>query len=504
MHKPPLQDVIVKPNSARRTMHESSTYGIDERTSIPRRPSQNAQPLERRRALPPVPPRQDNRDQYHEAHEPYSAYENENNKRGGQRWLYFALGIGAIVLVCSFALSLVFAGATVTVIPRQEQTTVNASFVAAAEPAAGELGFQQMTIERTAEKTVPASAEAQAEERSSGKITIYNDHSKGIQRLIKNTRFESKDGRIYRIRESVEVPGKVDATPGTIEVVVFAEEAGEDYNIEGEMEFTLPGLKGLPQEGKVYGKSKGAITGGFVGSRRTVAESDRNIAVEALKTELADQLREAAFSASEKPAGHHLYNGAIFFEYVTNEDRPGKENEVVISVTGRLHGVLFEANAFAQFLARQAIAGYDGNTVRIDNPDALTVTVRAGTGSDSSSTAGDEEEADETDKETRMAAMDESERALPTTNEGAATPWTQPKLNVEIAGNVKFIWQFDEVALRADLAGQQKTRMTDPKDTSILGRYPGIDRAEASVRPFWRSTFPEEVEDITVLTSLDS
>ena len=96
------------------------------------------------------------------------------------------------------------------------------------------------------------------ERRASGKIIVFNNYSTNSQRLIARTRFETLEGKIYRIRDAVVVPGISDKdgrkTPGSIEVTVFADEPGEEYNI-GYTDFTKnngwPNSTGSPFSTKI-------------------------------------------------------------------------------------------------------------------------------------------------------------------------------------------------------------------------------------------------------------
>ena len=45
------------------------------------------------------------------------------------------------------------------------------------------------------------------ERKASGQIIVYNAYNDNNQKLIKNTRFETPDGKIYRIQASIIVPG---------------------------------------------------------------------------------------------------------------------------------------------------------------------------------------------------------------------------------------------------------------------------------------------------------
>lgn len=101
--------------------------------------------------------------------------------------------------------------------------------------------------------------------RSTGTITIFNNFSKSSQLLIKETRFETPEGKIFFLDNTVTVPGQATikgvVTPGTITAKVTAAKPGEEYNV-GTKTFTLPGLKTSPKYKFITAKSKTAIGGG--------------------------------------------------------------------------------------------------------------------------------------------------------------------------------------------------------------------------------------------------
>jgi hypothetical protein len=461
MSKPPLQDVIVKPNRARPTHDEMREVPRPAAIATPHDQSR-LRPMRRERQVPPPPPPPPVDDH----HNPFDPSESEERRFP---WLIVALGIGAVVVLSSFVLSLVFAGATVTVYPKQETVAVNVDLQATA--GGGSFPFERMQLERTTETTLTALEEEEVEDRARGTITIFNDYSETPQRLIKNTRFESPEGLIYRIRSSVEVPGRTtDGTPGEIDIEVFAEEPGEEYNSDT-TEFTIPGFEGLPQEGKVYARSVTPLSGGFVGLKRTVDENERATAVSAMETRLKDELLAEAYNETTNANAYRLYRDAVFFTFETQEDKLASDDKVIVSVQGTLHGVLLNEDIMAQEIARATIAGYAGTPIRIDNPEDINVSLTAVA-----------EEGEESDVSLRTAAT----------------------VAVAVSGKARLVWEFDETQLGKDLAGKEKEAMYATGDQGVLSGYPGVDRAEASVRPFWRSTFPDDPSDITVVTVLDS
>lgn len=392
--------------------------------------------------------------------------------RGSLKWLSIALGVGLVVVISSVGLSLLFAGATITVYPKQDTVIVDAIFsIDTADATQGVFPIERVSVEKVQNETIVALGEEEVEERAVGKITIYNEFSEMPQRIIPRTRFRSSTGLVYRVSEAVEIPGmRPDGTPGTIEVTVRAEEPGEAHNITDTETFTLPGYEeaGLPQAEKIYAKTSGDISGGFKGIRRTVGEDDRRNAVQNLETKLRDELLADAFSESNTPQNFQLYKDAIFFEFETLPDVLVGTEQVTVGVKGTLHGILFPKDAFSKKVAELTLSAYDGSPIRLENIHELSVSVSP------------------------TSDADENQQ-----------PWNVTSYRVAVQGKAHFIWEFDEKSLARDFAGKDKDILNLPSGSGVMNTYPGIDRLEASVRPFWKRTFPESSEDIMVVTELD-
>jgi hypothetical protein len=252
-------------------------------------------------------------------------------------------------------------------------------------------------------------------------------------------------------------------------VLVVAEEPGEEYNHSGLETFSVPGFEGMPQDGLVYGKSIEDFVGGFVGVKRTVDETDRKRALEELESQLRDELFAAAFTGADKPAGYHLSKEAVFYEFTTLPDELEETDKVTLTLSGKLHGVLFEEDALARRLAGLTISSYAGETIRIDNPEDLIITL----------TPVDEEEIE------------------------GVPAWEATSFVANVEGKTRFIWEYDEEKLRRDLSGKDTEVVGADHPDSVLATYPGIDRAQATIRPFWKQHFPDAPNDIVVITELD-
>ncbi|MBP9749549.1 MAG: hypothetical protein KBD21_02370 [Candidatus Pacebacteria bacterium] len=459
MKKPPLQDVIVM-----RDIHRTGEVrDVRPRLQVDSEPRHTTIPARRSPVFVEREP-QVERHEYRDN----SFYEEGEGK--SRTWLWAALIVGVTLVGSAFALSLAFSGATVTVYPRQETLVAETSFTVSTQGAQADLSAPMVTLERTAVREVVAQSEVQVEERASGKITVYNAYSKSPQRLIKNTRFEAEDGKVYRIRESIEVPGrKDDETPGSLDVTVYAEEPGEAYN-HAPGAFSVPGFVDYPQEGKIYARANTEITGGFVGTKRTVLEKDRIASYEALETQLRDELRAALAEEGALPEGAWIDPDTVFFEFSPLPDEIAEGENVRLSLSGKVHAVAFDAQAFDRLVAERTIVGFVDAPIQITNRNDLSVVVQA------------QEEGTTT----------------------ARLAWELGTYTVLVSGKTSFLWQVDPVALTNSLLGIEKSLVVDGLSEDMRAEYPGVDRIHVVSRPFWKRVLPSQPDDITLtVQSLD-
>jgi hypothetical protein len=273
----------------------------------------------------------------------------------------FGFVIAALVLIgVAFALASVFLHrASVVVTLRSFTVPVSGSFEAS--PTGTNLAFVNTVVTEELSKTVPSTGTARFEDTASGTITILNAQSPTSQRLITNTRFESKDGRIYRIKAPVTVPGYTgkgsSLTPGSLEVTVYADTFGEQYNLVGPADFTLPGLKGSAQFDTITAHLSGSIDGGFAGDRAVVSEAVHAQAVEDLSAILIQKVR-AALIASLGP-DDLVFPDSISISFVTHPDTPSPGGAEV-TMTATASAPAFSHRAVAKVIAGESSVAFLG------------------------------------------------------------------------------------------------------------------------------------------------
>lgn len=121
--------------------------------------------------------------------------------------------------------------------------------------------LQQVEIEKTVRFETTEEKFVSDDGKASGKVTIYNKYSSSPQPLVATTRVLSKEGKLFRLKESVTVPGMEGEKAGTIEVAVIADKPGEEYNI-GPSSFSVEGFKGSPKYEKFEVSSDSPMSGG--------------------------------------------------------------------------------------------------------------------------------------------------------------------------------------------------------------------------------------------------
>ncbi len=370
--------------------------------------------------------------------------------------------VSVVIIICAFVVNIFLGGAEVTVHPKIKSIAVQSNFLVHTAPQTGELGYELLTLEATGERQVKASGKEQVSLRAEGKIFVYNK-STSLQRLIKNTRFESPDGLVYRIKESIEVPAatkdaKGATVPGSVVADVFADSTGEKFNIKP-AKFTVPGLKGSDQFDNVYGESTVAFSGGFEGKKYILDEQELNTAQQALHVELRDKLLKRL--EEEKPAGFVVYKDAVTFVYETLPSTEYGDSLATIKEQARLQVPIFKEPELANYLAEKSVPDYNNEPVTLSDPYTLTFSY--------------------TDAATGLSDIKGS-----------------TSLDITLKGNTQVVWKFDEDVLKSELVGKKKTEAD-----LVLGKYSSsISKAQSEVRPFWANSFPKSPKNITITTIL--
>lgn len=398
-------------------------------------------------------------------HEPriHTLEETMPNLSEGRRKPRYLVWISSFVAMglLAIAFSIILSGASLVVYPKKESAYFNGSIRADYTPEAP-LTFEMMTLSESMDKTIPSVKEASVKEFAKGEVTISNTYSPDSQRLIANTRFETPDKKIYRIREALEVPGltknaKGEVVAGKITATVYADAPGEEYNIAS-AKMTIPGFSGSPRFAGFEATTNGPITGGYNGIKRIADEAVVVSAREEMKSELLSKLEKRLYA--EKKEGFYVSPNLSIIEVTSGDPINAPVGEsVVLEERITAHYFMIPELAFAKMLAKAGLADYENEDVVVDNLFDLEITL-----------------------------------ATPITE---AVPDVK-MLMIAVKGTPEFRWLFDAEALKGDLVGKNRQALH-----TVLSGYPSIDKAEVTLRPFWKQTFPVSPDDISIEEALD-
>lgn len=285
--------------------------------------------------------------------------------------------------------------------------------------------------------------------KATGKVILYNSFSTTAQKLIKNTRLQAKNGRIYRLTDAVSVPGYKKSgttiTPGQIEATIVAEEAGEAYN-SAPTDFTLPAYKADARYTKLYARSSAAISGGSNTEQLAVSESDKQAANNALKDKLNERISTQA--RFQIPKNFILYDDGIFVTLTQKVEAVGSSTaEAKITTTANVKALLFEESRLTNLLL--ASAGVSSSSVSYTIPALRTLKVTL------------------PNKATVNVASDKS-------------------VALTVTGTPTAVAQIDTAKLGAALAGQSKQQAE-----TIFKNFASISAAQVTLTPPWLRRFPK-------------
>ena len=379
---------------------------------------------------------------------PVTSNSSGREPRHRSRFPYITIGVVVLIIALSIGAIIYFSSAKVEVTPNTVSAAVQSSFTA--NQSGGTLPFEIIKAEKTASQSIAGSGTKTVTSSASGTITIYNTQAKA-QKLIANTRFATTAGLIFRIHAAVSVPGGTTEKPGSISAKVFADQAGDSYNV-GPTSFTVPGFAGTPQSSQVYAKSSAAMTGGASGSVPIIDAAAEAKARAALITALGPDL--TASIQAKIPEGYVLVPGAATTTYQDLALTPSATTgQADVKEQGTITAIVFPNTALADAIAA-SITGldYHGEALTLSSTDGLTLVA---------------------------SGMPDS---------------SAPTFSFTLSGTAPLIYTVDPARIAAAVAGETRSAAE-----VALTNYPEVKRAVIVLRPFWKQTFPKDPSSISVV-----
>ncbi len=377
----------------------------------------------------------------------------EGRKREGSKYTIWIVALVSIIFLF-FAVSFLFSSAKIFVDPKVQNITLDQNFSAVKNVGTSDLTFDLISLNGEENMTVKGGDVQNVESKAVGTVIIYNSYSSSPQTLSINTKLEGSNGKIYKTKTKVIVPGmKSKDLPGSVEVDIYASEAGEEYN-NTPQDFKILIFKGTAKYTKFYVRSKGEITGGLKGQFSQISDTDKSNAIEQLKNNLQNKLLKKA--TDQIPSGYILFKDGAFLE--TDGGNIGvatPDNLIPVSVSGTLYGFIFNEKELTKKIIADKIQNYNNDDVYIDNLQNLIFSL---------------------------------------SNQESISFKDIENINFNLNGNVKIIWNIDKIKLIADLLGKNKSDFSQ-----IMTNYPNISSASLSIKPIWKSSLPDKSDKIDII-----
>ncbi len=354
------------------------------------------------------------------------------------------------VIFCFFAFSFLFSKAEVSVSLKTKDVILDKNLSASLDLNVDILPFELTYLSEEVSKTIILE-EKDYKEKAKGKVILYNKFGSSSQLLSIDTRLEGSNGKIYKTKTKVVIPGMKNGLPGQVSVDIYAGEDGAIYN-STPLDFKIFGFKGTNKYAKFYGRSVGDITGGIVGKSRQVSDLQK---VE-IEKKLTIVLENKLFNKiSSQIPGFLLYKDATFLkvdDIITGPVAP--DGSMILTLKGTLYGIIFNEQKLIQKIIKDNIGENDNKEVYISNIKDLTFSL--------------------SNKENILFD-------------------NVKNINFNLSGPAKIVWKIDVDKFTADLLNKPK------KDfNQILSQYPNINSALVKLSPPWIRSLPGKVKDIKV------
>lgn len=194
-------------------------------------------------------------------------------------------------------------GVTITLIPNQENISNNMIFDVfdTEKNNSGNINAIPGVVKKvniSTEKVYSATGEEVVGKEAIGKATIINSYDKN-QPLVATTRLLTADSKLFRIKNTVNVPAG-----GSVEIEIYADQPSEEMAI-GPSRFTIPGLWAGLQD-KIYAQSEEPVVYQQK-VKKHITESDMEGGKEDLKQEIVKKAKEQ-IEENYKDFGKVIYN----------------------------------------------------------------------------------------------------------------------------------------------------------------------------------------------------
>jgi hypothetical protein len=380
------------------------------------------------------------------------------NKKKSYRPLWF-LAVASVVFLF-IALSSLFAKAKITVVPRVEKLTLNDNLLALKNPGSEDLSFRVISFSSEISKKIEGKEDQNVSKKADGLVLVYNAFSSKPQELGANTRLEGSNGKIYRTKKKIIIPGMdQNNVPGSKEVEIYATMVGKEYD-SSPIDFKILAFKKNPKYNGFYARSSGKISGGFTGKAVVISNVQKTSVINEIEKELKEILLKKL--VDQIPSDHLLFKEAVTYDFI-EDDNPEIvsvseviDNLISVKVKGTANGFIFNKKNITEKVSKNIIKKY--GEVEIKNLQDLT-----------------------------FSFLDKGNISKDVEN-----------INFNLSGKPTVVWKFDKVKFANEILGMKKNNFN-----KMLSQYPNIVSNNLEIFPFWvrflNTSLPSKIEKIEIL-----
>ena len=371
-----------------------------------------------------------------------SSYKSKNKRK----WPKFLLIISIFIVV--FALiSIFFHSVSVEVTPKTEEITLNKNNTYQAvvsvgdTPAPNIIKYEIKNFSFSTKKEIKSVGIEEKKEKATGKIKIINNSDKA-QKLRKETRFRNGD-KIFMTYKSTMIPAH-----SSIVAKTFATEPGEEYNLPVGTKLDIPGFEEVnsPLFKKMSGEISEEFTGGFLGKDNVPNKDDLELARKTSRDKL--EILADSKIVDNLPEGYLLVDSQLFRDF--SEKMLSIDDKIILTTVINIQAIVFREDDFLKMILN--LKEKDKN-LKIKDRTSLRFKILS---DNFSVDAGD-------------------------------------SFDFSVQGKIKMYYDLDKEAFLTLIRGKSEKEAHQ----RIKDNFKHFD-VDISFSPFWRSSIPDNVEDIEV------
>lgn len=295
-------------------------------------------------------------------------------------------------------------------------------------------------------------ATGSVERKAEGVIRLYNAYTTMSETWLQGTRFVSEDGKFFKSKEKIVVPGasieNSKIVPSYVDVPVIAAEGGEEYNIEPSS-FSIYVYRGTERYTKFYGESFESMSGGGEFSKITSKdlESAEDVLIEKSQRETKNFLKN-------KIEGDYIVLDNAFKTSILDSYTSHQEGEILDSfaftVQGKAKTISFDPEKGKEFVV---------SFVNSQIPNNYSI----------------------------------YENSLNTSYEVESIDWENEEVMINFSVEVQTYPKIDFEFLKNELGGKSVS-----ETEFLLENQTEISNVEVNFWPFWINTIPQEDNRIEI------